>query len=214
MLPPCAPPGPAPSAPPCARRWCTVRNGPRTPPLSPVSHPDGLRHRPTGFEHPVSHVASDQRLHPLRPRMTSTQPIPDERFVPKEAVLHGSLAMVTRHLLPLPSPDLCNSLNRSIASCTWHPASSANDCVVSWRNDYSGPACCSCVVNRPRVVSGIRNELRELPLKLPQKFGNVEHLGAKDLVHDTVGRLEEDRVGVDRQLSTAVPPHHRSAEGS
>ena len=83
-------------------------------PSPTISPPDRDRGRSANLEHPVQHVAGDQRLGFLRPWMTSTKPISDDRLVPKEGVLDRALAVIARLLPASPTSDVPHSPNRTI----------------------------------------------------------------------------------------------------
>ena len=52
--------------------------------------PAGARDPLAELEHPIQDVAGELRLGLLRTRMTSPQPVPDDRLVPEERGLDGT----------------------------------------------------------------------------------------------------------------------------
>jgi hypothetical protein len=114
----------------------------------------GERLWPTKFEHPIQDVARDQRFSFLRFGMTSTEPVADDRLVSEEGVLDASLLVVPRFLLPLTTPDLLYSSDRSIASA-WSRRFRRR---LSWRNDDFCIACSDGLIDRRRVISGVGRE--------------------------------------------------------
>ena len=69
---------------------------------------------PAKFEYPIQNIARDQCLarwgligHSfLRFRMTSTEPVADDRLAFEEGVLDAGLLVVARFVLPLARPEL------------------------------------------------------------------------------------------------------------
>ena len=115
-------------------------------------HGEGLW--PTKFEHPIQDVARDQRFSFLRFGMTSPEPVADDRFVSEEAVRDAGLLVVPRFLLPLTTPDLLYSSDRSIASA-WSRRFRRR---LSRENDDFCIACSEGLIDRRRVLSGVGRE--------------------------------------------------------
>ena len=141
-------------------------------PTPAISGPDRVGGRATELSHPVQHFAGDPSFSLLCVRVTSPEAATEDRLVPEERILDGSLAVVTGLLFPLSSPDLLDSCDRSVTSRTRHHASSANGCVAPWRNDNGSPSCCGRVVDLPRVVRGVRDEVGQFTVELVDKSGD------------------------------------------
>ena len=84
--------------------------------------------------------------------------VANDRLVPEEGVLDGTLAVVAGLLLPLSPSDFPDSCNRSVTSRAFWHVSSANSGVPRWSNDNDRPSLRGCVVDRPRVVCGVCDE--------------------------------------------------------
>jgi len=89
---------------------------------NPVEHPPTLVNSgvngpglwPSEFEHPVQHVARDNRFILLRATMTCTKSVPHNLFVSEEGVLNCPLSMVAGLFLPTSPSELVDSSNRPV----------------------------------------------------------------------------------------------------
>ena len=90
-----------------------ARNDPHPEaPHLPISYDSGPPRSVIRFR--MLHASSASALCP--PGVRARRPVPMTRFVPEEGVLHESLPMVARRLLPLPSSDVLHPPDRPIAS--------------------------------------------------------------------------------------------------
>ena len=119
-----------------------------------VSVPNRDGPRATALEHPIEDVAAEDHLGRLGVRIPRSKPIADHRFVSEEGVLHASLLVVSRLLLPLTTPDFPYSCDRAIASA----GSFRSRRCLSRRNDDFRAACRSGIVDRDRVLGGVCRE--------------------------------------------------------
>ena len=78
---------------------------------------------PTELGHPIQHVAREERFGLPPSGRSGSQTRSDDRFVPKDRVLHARLPMVSRRLLPPPTAEGLYSPDRSIANTGPGPAS-------------------------------------------------------------------------------------------
>ncbi len=96
--------------------------------------------------------------------------------------------MIPRFLLPLATPNLPHSFDRTIAS-TGLPRSR---CGLSRWNDDSGTSCRGRFVDRDRVVGGVRREARDVILNLMEEIetgvGVIGISVGQDLGDDRAGR--------------------------
>ena len=90
---------------------------------------DAVGRGPTELGHPIQHVAREERFGLPPSGRSRSQTRSDDQLVPKDRVLHARLSMVSRRLLPPPTPVVASSAVGSvIAWATMTPARSTPRC--------------------------------------------------------------------------------------
>ena len=186
---------------PCAASSCRRRKRARIAPLEGPfrsgvpSVTDAVGCGPTELGHPIQHVAREERFGLPPSGRSGSQTRSDDRFVPKDRVLHARLPMVSRRLLPSPTAEGLHSPDRSIANTGPGPASRQRR-GSRRRHHHPRATVGPSVVEGDRVVGRIRGHARNVAGDARHKpdagRGVIRGRLRERLSHDNTGAVDTE----------------------